>query len=285
VPYVLAAPPAVTPSGRNQLVLVHNNANGVAGPPTLVPNTGGYGQYPQTILTPPNTFIVPWINNPYTQIPFGNRLTIQIREAGLQSFSDRNGARHHFEFTVTHISLAGLNPTMLQAIPLSGSLWDAFIFTDPLKDVHGVTLVFRNPDIPIRFEPDCLYEVTVASDGAAAPGPFLQFQAPAHGLNAGDRIFVQGFASGVPVLDAFVNRAEGLVVSGDPALAPLPPGTPLASAGLPNVFWTDPAISIIDFAPAPVLPQIVTVCIAKRRMRIPIRLRRVVGRLTQYIAP
>jgi hypothetical protein len=43
-------------------------------------------------------------------------------------------------------------------------------------------------------------------------------------------------------------------------------------------------VSLIDLtAPPPALPQIVTVCIAKRRLRIPVRLRRVVGRLTNYV--
>ncbi|MFA6165802.1 MAG: hypothetical protein WC700_04240 [Gemmatimonadaceae bacterium] len=284
VPYELVAAPAVSPSGTNRLVLIHNNANGASGPPTLIPNAGGYGQYPEGVLLPPATTQTPWVNNPYTQLPNGNRLTVQIREAGLQSFSDRNGARHHFEFTTRYAERIGHNPTMLQMVPVSGD-WERYIFTDPLKDVHGVTLVFRNPDIPVKFLPDCLYEVTVVSDAAAAPGPFLRFDSTAHGLHMGDRIFVSGFRSGIAVLDTFVNRPQGLVVAGNPAVAPLPPGTPLASAGEPNRFWTDPAISIVDFAPAPTLPQVVTVCIAKRRLLIPMRLRRVVDRLTQYIAP
>lgn len=281
IPYTLAAPPAVTPSGTNQLVLVHNNSNGVSGPPTLIPNVAPHGQYPPTVLTPPNTFVVPWVNNPYTQLPFCNRLTVQLKEAGLQSYSDRNGARHHFEFAVTYLSIAGTNPNMLQAVPISGTLWDTFVFTDPLKDVHGLTLVLRNPDIPIRFEPDCLYDVQVVGDGAAAPGPFLRFDAAAHGLHAGDRVIIDGYRSGIPVLDAYINRPEGHVASGDPSLAALAPGVPIPST---NSFWLDPAVSVIDFSPAPTL-QVVTVCIAKRRLRIPIRLRRVVARLTNYIAP
>jgi hypothetical protein len=287
VPYVLNNAPGVTPSGTNQLVLIQNNTSAPGDAPTLVPNTPGsfpgFGQYPPQILTPPNTYIVPWVNNPYTQVPFGNRLTVQFKEAGLQSYSDANGARHHWEFTVSYISIAGVNPTLLQAIPLAG-IWDTFVFTDPLQDVHGMTLVFRGADLPIVFQPDVFYDVPVISDGAASPGPYLQFQAQNHGLNAGDRVFVVGFKSGVAVLDAYVNRPEGHAVNGSPD-APLNPSVPLASPPhlFTNVFWTDPAISIIDFLPAPVLPQYVTVRVAKRRLRIPIRLRRVVGRLTQYL--
>ncbi len=275
VPYVLRnAPPA--PTGTNQLVLIKNNINSFAGgAPILVPNnfpTGG--QYPNTVLTINSPFFtVPWINNPYSQVPFGNRLTVQLVEAGLQSFSDRKGARHHFEFILSYFGQgsASNNPTMLQALPLSGSQWDTFSFTDPLKDVHGLTLVFRNPDQPVSFLPDVLYDVDVVSDGAASPGPFLRFDYQDHGLQVGDRIYVSGFNSGNPVLDSYVNRESGHVASGNPSL---PPENPGAYISTPNSFWTDPAISIIDMtAPAPILPQLVTVYIAKRRVRIPIRFR------------
>jgi hypothetical protein len=279
VPYVLKPPPAA-PTGTDQIVLIRNNTS--TGAPTLVPNISPHGQYPPALLIPPATTLTPWINNPYTQLPFFGRFTIQIREAGLQSYSDRNGARHHYEFTVSSTTGVGTNPNMLLALPQSGSQWDTFIFTDPLKDVHGLTLVFRNPDTPIRFLPDCLYDVEVGSDGLAAPpGPYLRVHAPDHGLNMGDRIFISGFKSGNSKLDAYVNRPEGLVAAGDPA-APLAPGVPIPS----DYFWTDPAISLCDLTvQVPTLPKTATVCIAKRRMRIPIRLRRVVARLTNWIAP
>jgi hypothetical protein len=283
VPYVLAPAPAA-PTGTDRLVLVQNNTTALAPfSPTLVPNVSPYGQYPAELLIPPATTLTPWINNPYTQVPFFDRFTIQIREAGLQSYSDRNGARHHYEFTLSSTAGAGTNPNMLLALPQSGNQWDTFIFTDPLKDVHGLTLVFRNPDIPIRFLPDCLYDVSVESDASASPpGPFLRVNAPGHGLSMGDRIFITGFKSGNPKLDAYMNRPEGLVAAGDPNLPALNPGVPIVG----NFFWTDPAVSIFDLTvQVPVLPQTVTVCIAKRRIRIPIRLRRIVARLTNYIAP
>lgn len=286
VPYVLKPAP-VAPTGTDQLVLIHNNANGAAPfSPTLVPNAAPYGQYPPTLLIPPNTTIIPWINNPYTQTPFFDRLTIQIKEAGLQSISDRNGARHHFEFILsTPTGIVSTNPNMLLALPQSRNEWDTYTFTDPLKDIHGITLVFRNPDIPLTFLPDCLYDVTIESDGAAAPGPFLRLSAPGHNLNTGDRIFISGFASGNAKLDSYVNRQEGHAASGDPSLPALTPGTPIVLAN-PATFYLDPAISTFDLTvQVPKLPQTVTVYIAKRRIRIPIRLRRVISRLTNYIAP
>jgi hypothetical protein len=284
VPYVLAAPPpAVT--GTDQLVLVQNNTNAVAPfSPTLVPNVAPFGQYPAAALVPPATVATPWVNNPYTQLPYSDRLTIQLKEAGLQSFSDRNGARHHFEFVTYSPTVLGANPNMLLAAPLRGKRWDTFTFTDPLKDIHGLTLVFRNPDVPVRFLPDCFYGASVESDGGAAPGPFLRVRAPGHALSAGDRVFVTGFSSGNRKLDSYINRDVGHVAAGSPA-APLAPGTPIALAD-PDVFYLDPCVSIADLTvQVPQLPQIVTVYVAKRRLRIPIRMRRVVDRLTNYITP
>jgi hypothetical protein len=245
-------------------------------------------------------------------------------EVGLQSYSDRFGARHHFEFTVGRRENAGLNPTMLYARPPRGD-WDVYTFTDPIKDIHGLTLQFRNPDHPVSFLPDVFYGVplTYATAGGTS---YLQLNLPAgHGLRAGDRVFVTGCATGrappqcrpageavtpanqfLPVcpaggacpvppaafggLDAYVNRPEGHVLNGSPA-APLPPGAPIAT---PEV-WTDPAIDIQNFLPLLAqaalrpecpqpFPQTVNVYVAKRRLRIPLRVRRVVPRLTNYIS-
>ena len=273
-------------TGVDQVIFYHNNTNANNTPPTLVPNASPYGQYPPGLLTPTAittpTTLTPWIHNPYSQLPFFGRFTIQLREAGLQSYSDRNGARHHYEFTLASpMGVISSNPNMLLALPQCGSQWDTYIFTDPLKDVHGLTLVFRNPDIPINFLPDCLYEVEIETDGSAPPGAFLRVNAPGHKLNMGDRIFINGFKSGNALLDTYVNRPEGLVAAGDPNI-PLNAGVLITG----DYFWTDPAIGISNLInQAPALPQRVTVCIAKRRMRIPVRLRRVVARLTNYIAP
>jgi hypothetical protein len=286
VQYTLQPAP-VAPTGTDQLVLIQNNNNAVAPfSPTLVPNVVPYGQYPPSLLIPPNNTIIPWVNNPYTQFPFFDRFTIQLREAGLQSYSDRNGARHHFEyFLSTPTGIVSTNPNMLLAMPHSRSQWDTYTFTDPLTDVHGLTLIFRNPDIPMRFLPDCLYDVTLESDAAAAPGPFLRINAPGHNLNMGDRVFIKGCRTGNNRLDTYINRPEGHVAAGDPSLPPLAPGVPIVLAN-PNLFYLDPAISIIDLTvQVPVLPQIVTVCIAKRRMCIPIRFRRIIPGLTNYIIP
>lgn len=287
VPYALRAVPA--PTGTNQLGLYQNNDNPApGGAPTLVRNATlagiPYGAYPPGALANGADSVSPWPFNPYTQTPFGGRVTVQFLEAGLQSFSDRNDVRHHFEFGM-EVDGAGdrrAAPGFVYLAPLSGSKWDSYVFTEPLKDVHGVTLQLRGPDRPLQFEPDVL-EATAAADGAAAPGPYLRLAtADPHGLLVGDRVYLKGFASGVGVLDRYVNREEGHVVA-DAVGAPLPTGSPTAN---PLEFWLDPAPSLFDLtAPAPALPQRVTVYVAKRRLRIPVRLRRVVQRVTNYIKP
>jgi len=282
VEYLLRGVP-LAPTGTDQIGLYQNNDNAAAPFNPLLP----VNQYPQSIPYVIGSTVNPWVNNPYTQFPSYGRFTIQIREAGLQSYSDGNGARHHYDYTLsTTANSGGTNPNMLAAVPQSGAYWDTFIFTDPLEYVHGVTLVFRNPDAPIRFLPDCLYDVALESDGSAYPGPFLRVRAPGFNLNWGDRIVIRGSQSGNANLDSLMNRDDGFVAAGDPQAPPLVSGAPISVAGDPDVFYTDPAVSIHDLTVVvPVLPQIVDVCIAKRRMRIPARFRTIVGRLTQYVAP
>jgi hypothetical protein len=282
VSYKLVQPPPISPSGTNTIVLVHNNNNGLTGPPTLIQNIGNYGQYPKEVLIPPDTFVIPWINNPYTQLPFHNRISVQIKEAGLQSYSDRNGARHHFDFIASYRPQLNTNPNIISVRPLSGYLWDTFVFTEPLQNIQTMTLVFRNPDNPIQFLPDCLYYAKAVSDNAGAPGPFIRFEYSSHGLSMGDRIFITGFKSGQINLDSYINRSDGHVASGDPTQLPLQPGVLIPTL---DYFWTDPAIGIVDLSPQPLLPQIVDICIAKRRIRIPVRVRRIVDKTTNYITP
>jgi hypothetical protein len=213
----------------------------------------------------------PWVNNPYSQLPFG-KVTIQIKEAGLQSFSDRGGVRHHFELDVA----SAFHPNKLQLLT-NQRKWDSYVLTDPLRDVHGFTLVFRNPDQPIRFLPDVYYDVSLEFTGLG----ILRINIPGHDLMMGDRIFINGCNSGNIVLDTYINRADGHVAAGDPAIPFLTPGAPIPD---PWVFF-DPTINITGLVTTYVLPQTVTVFIAKRRIRIPVRLRRIVKRQTNFIIP
>ena len=258
VPYTLIAlaPGSIEdnpapPAGK--FSLVWNNAGDIDTAPEARPGAG-------------DTYSNPWRGAPLTSLPFG-RFTLQIREAGLQSFSDRGGARHNFEFTVTKEE-----HEVLTALPV----WDKFTFTEPLHDIHGISLVFRNPDIPISFLPDCLYDVTVKVVGSC-----LSFGSPSHGLLMGERIFISGFKSRDLPLNAYVNRVEGHIAATTPPDIPINPGIPIPD----DTFGTDPAIVVGDLLTGDASPLFVDVAIASRRMRIPVRMRCLVDRQTNHIAP
>jgi hypothetical protein len=289
VPYVTTTDPPIP--GIDSLNFVQNNGGAPGEPPTLIQNTPyPYGQYPYASLQSGATHRFPWINNPYCQLPNGNRLTVQVAEAGLQAASDvgaiarGGGVAHHFDFSVGYYALVGgTNPNFAQTAPTGATV---HVFTEPIKSFESLTLVFRNPDTPVVFRPDVYVGVTASLELGPFPGPFIQFDVADHGLSAGDRIYVGGCATGVPGIDNYVNRAVGHCVYGDPYVDhvafPIPPGAPIPT---PDTFWTDPAIGLGQFTAPPAFPQRVTVYVLKRRLLIPFRLRGVYSRMTQGKAP
>ena len=336
-----------------------------------------------------------WAYDPLTQTPNG-LFTIQIQEAGLQSISDRNGARHHLDYaldltagTITNnnkgfnnspyaagsvnadgslqsgVSSASavVSPTQILASPLGmpGSSWDTYIFTDPLKDVHGVTLQFRGPDIPLSFQPDSYYSMPLITDSGLNLCMLVSPEQLNNGiLVVGDRLFLQGCNTGNIGLDNYINQVGGLVATLLPNLKgtsatigqfgslgyPIPandPSTPAAGSvsGTIAVYF-DPNInlsgtivqtmqtnskyptlasynmqfypfngstpqnpnlqSLARWVPPPpyqpftlqpftisgstsiTITSSATVNVARLRLRIPVRLRRVVQRLTNYMS-
>jgi hypothetical protein len=161
--------------------------------------------------------------------------------------------------------------------------------------VHGLTVCFYNPGHYLRFPPDCLYGTTAQTDA----GQLLEFTYtdPTNLINlqVGDRIYIRGFqavdpATGSPytTLNTYVSRPEGHLVGAGGFLI-TPPSGP--GTGTTITFRLNPDISTASLSPPiPANTTInstkrITVCIAKNRLRIPMRFRRVVGRLTNYIAP
>jgi hypothetical protein len=290
VPYVLVDAPPVSPSGLNRLILKQNNLSAVGQPPTMIINTPPpWGQYPYQLLngiafTATSYFRIPWINNPYSQIPNGNKVTVQVREAGNQGICDANGQRHHFEFTSGYYALVGAtNPNFAQVVPTPGCT--TYNFTDPIKSLEKITLVFRNPDIPIAFLPDVYYDVTVDLASGGPPVIALQFSVVDHQLNQGDRIYVTGCACGHAPLDAYVNRPQGHVASANPAdlVAGIPfPQEPIPT---PDTFVTDPMIGVQAITAPLAFPQRVNVYVLRRRLWVSLCVRTVEDRLTQYMYP
>jgi hypothetical protein len=245
--------------------------------PTTPP---GVTLVPHSTTSPPNPPLLPaaqypaqlassaaWIHNPYGQLPYGGRLTAQIREFGSQAVLGRTGP-YHFGFTAQYNAAQyKAAPNSVTVVPDVG--FDTFCFAPALAHLRGITVVLRNPDTPVHFEPDCMYNVYLQ-----VTGNYLVFAAAAHGLSVGDRIHVSGYRSGCAALDVYINRADGHVVDSDPS-ASRSPGAILVGADRDR-FWTDPAVAItltdIGVASNSTLAQhLCTVYIAKRRIRIPMR--------------
>lgn len=214
-----------------------------------------------------------------SQLLHGQRVTLFLPEIGMQSIS---GFRHryHFEFTAEIVG-AFTDPN---AHMLLTPVIDRFIFTEPIQNIHGLTLQFYGPDYPLRLPADSVFNVSLRTDGAG----LLEVVAPGAGASHGlvddftavlqisDRIFLEGVNSASPALNSYLNRADGHLVG----------AVGLAAAS----FRLNPDVDPDGFGIGAAIPQLagsgpIVLRIAKHRVRVPLRLRRVVQRLTNYISP
>lgn len=220
-----------------------------------------------------------------SQLIHGSRVTLYFPELGEQSFFDFKDRRHHFEFDATLVGTVGSPGAKMKLTPVS-DLSSVFTFTDPIKDIHGLTAQFFSPDQPLRLPPDEIHGITlvttatnelqIVGTGTRSDGVALDFTAL---LVAGDRIFLDNVTIDPTVattnareLSAYLTKPDGLFV-----------GTTGLTA---TAFRLDPDI-------VPGLGASVTVTsttpirlrIAKNRLRIPLRCRCVKPRLTNYISP
>lgn len=290
------------------LIFAQNNTNTETYPqanvPTLVqdaPATStdpAVGQYPIQSLTTSAASVVgkyayPWLNNPYTQIPFGNEFTILIKELSSQGIPGSNGSFYHFPLFLSPLGILGANPNMLQALPKHGG--ETIMFTDPIQDLPSVTLVFRNPDIPISFDPDIFYNIKMLIDPDSY---FVCFYYPNHKLCAGDRIYIRDLVvpDNVPgtyqsvynELRVAVTRNSGWVVNGGGSTSLYNANNYNAGELIPgDYFYTDRAIDLSNN------PTFVTyynanlqypnVFIAKRRLQVIVTFRCIVKRQTNHV--
>jgi len=271
--------------------LIQNNTSALNEPPTLIRNDGRYGQYTHSILnTSPvlETYKFPWVNNPFTQIPFSNKITIQIKEANLQSYSNFNNIRYNFEFMAIHNNRLNVNPNFVEVKPINGARWDEFAFNNPLRNLNTMTLIFRNPDNTINFEPDVMYRsfISLVNDPTPPAGSYIvvttQF---VHKLNAGDRIYFKNFIPTLPdgttnllfpsYIIQYLHRTDGHTVNS------IIPGFGISldpAISIPNEtdFGLDPSIKLLDPIDPNILismPGLIDVFIAKRRLRIPMKIK------------
>ena len=303
-------PYTVTASGVNSGIILTQNNNY----PT--PQAMSYGVSPSTISGGTNIAQASsWAFDPESQLSLGI-FTIQIEEAGLQSISDYAGTRHHLDYSINVSNqrpasygftaavgetstgaIVGPLPLIAAPLGMSGSEWDTYVFTEPLKDVHGLTLRFRGPDEALHFAPDCYYNTVFKVDANSVVN--FTVTTP-YGLSVGDRVILRDFKSGIKILDDYMSNQAGIVVThSPPVVIPSPPIIPTNSSilgsAIPPVpgsnptayqYYFDPSPSIAGLvAPNSIIATGVTVCVLKYRMRVPIRMRRVVQRLTNYKGP
>jgi hypothetical protein len=223
---------------------------------------------------------------PLTQLPFSDKITIQLEEMGAQAYVGKRDTRHHYEMDATlRVPQGGGSADRITLEPGKHG-WDTYVFTDPIKSCESLTFVFRNPDVTVAFPPDVLYGTTAQTSAAQ----LLQFNFIGHGLNAGDRIYIKGFTSGNSIIDNYVRRQAGLLVGTGGLTADsfrLNPDVDVTVLGLgANAPILPPATPPATDNTTPIPPSTrIDVRIAKNRIRIPLRIRGVVGYLTNYIAP
>jgi hypothetical protein len=239
VPYVCEVPtiPPVS-SIEGQIKLYGTTAPVQA--PTLPAN-----MYPSFLSAPP---IVPWQHNPYSQLPYSGIFTIQIKELGRQAFSDINGNFHHFEYRTKKEVDYSAAIGALYAKPVNNT----YSFKDPIRTMDTITIAIRNPDNLINFLPDVLYDVAAEAVNDGIYGYTLNFKYIGHGLEDNDRVFINGAKSSNSSLNSHLNRPDGhVIIKIDENTFRL---NPIIGAQFTGVFTMN-------------------VAVAKRRIRIPIRIR------------
>lgn len=212
--------------------------------------------------------------------PNCGRVVMELVELGSQSVHDYRG-RHHFEFTSELLGDPASPGARMRLTPVM----DTYTFTEPIKDIHGLTLRFRASEKELRFPLDRIEGVRLQTGGAgqllvlapatvmsSGPIDFSQLLLP------GDRVYLEGvdinpddFTSAAS-LTAYLNRPEGLFVGANVNTSDFDLDPSVNPAGL------GANAAIASRSP-------LTLRIAKNRMRVPLRVRGVVDRLTNYIAP
>ena len=234
----------------HDISLIQNNAS-----------SAGIGPYLQKSqipsMAPPNipdlpspmppTPQIPWLNNPLSQTPFGNRISIQLKEAGIQAYNGGfQSSLFHFMYQLQYNTISnGTSPNLINAIPME-NYSNKFVFTDPILDFPSISLVFRNPDFPLFFEPDiiecrifCDFTIPIPLIGG---NYFLSFFFEGHNLLTEDRIFLKNFNSGYGALDAYINNNEGLLVGYPPDIHGVSQNIPTGTQITEDIFYLDPFV-------------------------------------------
>ena len=181
------------------------------------------------------------------QLPQGSRFTIHLERAGKVAFNGINNKSHNFEFKVT----------ANEATPINGN----FIFTEPVRHIDDLTLQFNTPDNSLNFDSDVFAFAAVSIDSN-----YMRIYCPNHGLTQLDRIYLANCTCTDVELKSYLTSTVGFP----------------AHVYDENYISIDPNIYVGTHS---AFPFNVDVRIAKKRLRIPIRVRRLVNRITNQKIP
>lgn len=242
------------------------------------------------------------------QVQGNQRFTICVKEASLQSYSDKNGKRHHFDVLLTNSSInnylqsyddattdnlanpANAATTVYTATPDLD--WNTYYFTDPIQDFSTITLQMKNPDINLRFLPDVYYNVNAVfsiSAGVGNADPGAAFNAGtegqyyliidtgvAHNIPVNSKIIITGLNTPNNGINNYINNVNGLITTTSYTT------TGGVSVATTNSLWVNPIINVPATAGLTDTIFKVNVYVPSRRMRIPMRMRRVIDRTTNF---
>lgn len=197
------------------------------------------------------------LTNPLTQLPADGRVVLNFTNINQGSYG-YGARRHHFEFTTT------ISGDRLLLTPVRCRC----IFTEPISEITSLNFELRNPDAPLVLPTDKVSGITIATvgDTVVLSGSIGSL------LSAGDRIHFTGAATSNGHLNNALNRSEGHLVG---------------AAGLTTTsFRLNPDIKVTgagdaDFASS----TVVVLRIAKNRVRVPLQIRGITDRHTNYIMP
>jgi hypothetical protein len=232
--------------------------------------------------------------NPYKQLAHGGRITVHVAGTGTQVIRGYEGANHQFEMMAAGTPEGGeVGSQRMVLVDRSGTSSPCYRFDPPLPELTTLRLSFRSPDNPIAFGLDKFRaEVVLSGNSLVTADPRLLSTAEdalgiriimmsylvgdnggsPHQLQSGDRIYIRETATGYVALDTYLNRPGGHVVAdhrGDYTTIGI---------DLIDTIGFDPVVkaNVSNFiAIGPTLVWPMTVFVAKRRLRIPIRVRSV----------
>lgn len=274
-----------------KLPYVTNHAEDSFNIPITVPNLNMPRLSINNAIPQENTSLV---GSSQSMACFGGRMSVEFSETKDQSIFGINNNRFHFELQAEPSNY--LNNVKIYPIPD----WNIFYFTKPINNLDSLTVNIRSPDTGIFLPPDVLYnvEVFISQNGSGQPVIAFSVSKQNHDIVVNDRVFIRSIdltnGENDPLFsryDEWLNDESGHLVGID--------GTTSTSAD--HIMDTSIYPTIIRLNPDPNLYDIVqsnpsryyigkvlksatrvNLAIAKNRIRIPLRFRKVLSEVTNF---